>query len=107
MASERWMHDSIPWSSTMSDQLVTRRAHLAFGVLEMFAALGFFILIYGVLNIFVGELFSGLGLAAQSSELSRTQSYIESVWTLLPFVALLIVALRLLSRAAFESRGGV
>jgi|AKVG01.1.fsa_nt_gi membrane protein insertase Oxa1/YidC/SpoIIIJ len=90
----------------MSDELVTRRADLAFGVLEMFASIALFIALYGVFNIIAVDLFGGLGLDASGSELSRTQSNVKSIWTLLPLIALFVIALRLLSRAAFESRGG-
>jgi membrane protein insertase Oxa1/YidC/SpoIIIJ len=89
------------------DEIVTRRADLAFGVLELFASIAFFVALYGVLNIVAVDLFGSLGLEASGSELSRTQSNVESIWTLLPLVALFVIALRLLARAAFESRGGV
>jgi len=94
-------------SESESDrELVTRRAHLAFGVLEMLAALAFFVLLYGVFDLVVEDLFNGLGLAPSGSKLVETTGYIESLWTLLPFIVLMLVALRLVSRAAFESRGG-
>jgi hypothetical protein len=88
------------------DELVTRRAHLAFGVLEMLAGLAFFVLLYGVLDLVADRLFGGLGLAPSGSKLVETTGYIESIWTLLPFIVLVLLGLRLLSRAAFESRGG-
>jgi hypothetical protein len=88
------------------DELVTRRAHLAFGVLEMLAGLAFFVLLYGVLDLVADRLFGDLGLAPSGSKLVETTGYIESIWTLLPFVILVLLGLRLLSRAAFESRGG-
>ena len=88
-------------------ELVTRRASLAFGVLEMLASLALFVMFWGVLNMFVPDLFGGVGLEAQGSELSTTQGWIQTAWQALPFIALVIVALRFLTRSAFESRGGV
>lgn len=90
------------------DELVTRQAHLAFGVFEMLGGLAFFVLIYGVLDLVAERLLlEGLGLDPQGSKLIETTGYIESVWTLLPVIVLFLLGLRLLSRAAFESRGGV
>jgi len=88
-------------------ELVTRRADLAFGVLEMLASLALFVMFWGVLNIFIPDLFGGVGLDAQGSQLSTTQSHVETAWSALPFIALIIVALRFITRSAFESRGGV
>jgi hypothetical protein len=88
-------------------ELVTRRADLAFGVLEMLASLALFVMLWGVLNMFVPDLFGSVGLEAQGAELSTTQTWIETAWSALPFIALVIVALRFITRSAFESRGGV
>jgi hypothetical protein len=93
----------------MSDdrQLVTRRADLAFGILKFIAGLALFGMLYGVLDLAVDPLFGDLGLSATGSQLTQTQGFIETTWDVLPFLVLLIVAVFLISRAAFESRGGV
>jgi len=80
---------------------------LAFGVFEFVAALALFAMIYGVLNLVVGPLFETHMLSASGSELATTQSWIESGWVALPFIALLLAAFRFIIRSAFESRGGV
>jgi hypothetical protein len=91
----------------MSEDLVTRRADLAFGVLEMFATIALFVLLYGILDVVATALFTDVGLQAEGTELSQTQNQMESIWTLLPLAAVFIISLRLIVRAAFESRGGV
>lgn len=94
----------------MSDadrQLVTRRADLAFGILKFIASLALFAMLYGVLDLAVDPLFGDLGLSASGSQLTQTQGFIETTWDVLPFLALLMIAIFLISRAAFESRGGV
>lgn len=88
--------------------LVTRKASLAVGIFRMLAGIAFFALLYGSLNLFVPDLFNGsIGLQAQGEQLSQTQSYVELAWINLPFIALVVLGVGLLSRAAFESRGGV
>lgn len=88
-------------------RMVVREAHLAFGILMFVASLTLFIIVYGMLDIFVVDLFGGLGLEAEGQQLSDTQGYLETAWTLLPFIAVVILAARFIARAAFESRGGV
>jgi hypothetical protein len=63
--------------------------------------------IYIALNEFVPTLFDSPPVAVQSSELQDTIGYADTLWTVLPFLILMIAALALISRAAFESRGGV
>ncbi|MDR9412588.1 MAG: hypothetical protein RI531_08245 [Haloferacaceae archaeon] len=87
--------------------MVVREAHLAFGILMFVASLALFVILYGMLDIFVSDLFGGVGLEAQGQELTETQGYLETAWTLLPFIAVVILAARFIARAAFESRGGV
>lgn len=87
---------------------VTRRASLAVGIFRMVAGIAFFALLYGSLNLFVPGLFDGsIGFSPQGEQLSQTHGYVELAWINLPFIALVILAVGLLSRAAFESRGGV
>jgi branched-subunit amino acid permease len=74
----------------------------------MLAGIAFFALLYGALNLFVPDLFNGsIGLQAQGEQLSQTQGYVQLAWIYLPFIALVVLSIGLLSRAAFESRGGV
>ena len=90
------------------NQIVTRKASLAVGIFRMLAGIAFFALLYGSLNLFVPDLLSGsIGLQPQGEQLSQTQSYVELAWLNLPFIALVVLGVGLLSRAAFESRGGV
>jgi len=90
------------------NQIVTRKASLAVGIFRMLAGIAFFALLYGSLNLFVPDLFNGsIGLQAQGEQLSQTQGYVELAWIYLPFIALVVLSIGLLSRAAFESRGGV
>jgi hypothetical protein len=84
-----------------------RRASLAFGILSFIAGLVLFVVLYGMLDIFVADLFGPVGLEAEGSELSETQEYIAQTWNLLPFVAVVVLATRFIARAAFESRGGI
>jgi heme/copper-type cytochrome/quinol oxidase subunit 2 len=88
-------------------ELVLREAHLAFGILSFVAALALFVVLYGVLDIFVADLFNGAGLEAEGQQLTDTQEYVSQTWTLLPFLAVVILSVRFIARAAFESRGGV
>jgi len=80
---------------------------LAFGILSFIAGLVLFVVLYGMLDIFVADLFGPVGLEADGSELSETQEYIAQTWNLLPFVAVVVLATRFIARAAFESRGGI
>jgi hypothetical protein len=90
------------------EQIVTRKASLAIGIFRMLAGIAFFALLYGSLNLFVPDLFSGsIGIQAQGDQLAQTQGYVELAWLYLPFIALIVLSVGLLSRAAFESRGGV
>ena len=90
------------------EQIVTKKASLAVGIFQMLAGIAFFALLYGSLNLFVPDLFNGsIGLQPQGEQLSQTQSYVELAWLNLPFIALVVLGVGLLSRAAFESRGGV
>jgi hypothetical protein len=94
--------------STDQDRIVTRKASLAVGIFRMLAGIAFFALLYGSLNLFVPDLFSGsIGIQAQGQRLSQTQNYVRLAWVYLPFIALSVLSIGLLSRAAFESRGGV
>jgi hypothetical protein len=89
-------------------KLVTRKASLAVGIFRMLAGIAFFALLYGSLNLFVPDLFSGsIGIQAQGDQLAQTQGYVELAWIYLPFIALVVLSIGLISRAAFESRGGV
>lgn len=83
------------------------RRGLAFGILKFIAGFVFFAMLWGVLNLFAPDMFSGLGLAADGQELSQTQNYLELAWQGLPFIVAGMLAVRLLARSAFESRGGV
>jgi len=87
--------------------MVVREAYLATGILMFVASLALFVILYGMLDIFVSDLFGGTGLEADGQQLSDTQGYLESAWNLLPFFAIIILGARFLARAAFESRGGV
>jgi hypothetical protein len=90
------------------EQIVTKKASLAVGIFQMLAGIAFFALLYGSLNLFVPDLFNGsIGLQPQGEQLSQTQSYVELAWLNLPFIILAILGVGLLSRAAFESRGGI
>ncbi len=90
------------------NQIVTRKASLAVGIFRMLAGIAFFALLYGSLNLFVPDLFNGsIGIQAQGEQLSQTQGYVELAWLNLPFIALVVLGIGLLSRAAFESRGGI
>ena len=90
------------------EQIVTRKASLAIGIFRMLAGIAFFALLYGSLNLFVPDLFSGsIGIQAQGDQLAQTQGYVELAWIYLPFIALVVLSIGLISRAAFESRGGV
>ena len=82
------------------------RIGLAVGIFSFVASLVFFILIYGVFNQVAGDIFV-LGLETSSSQLEDFQSYVQSAWIFLPFIVLLMLAIRLIARAAFTSRGGV
>jgi len=75
-------------------EIVLREAHLAFGILSFVAALALFVVLYGTLDIFV-------------QQLTDTQEYVSQTWTLLPFLAVVILSVRFIARAAFESRGGI
>lgn len=89
-------------------KMVVREAHLAFGILMFVASLALFVILWGMLDIFVTDLFDGgLGLEAEGQQLSDTQGYVLAAWSLLPFFAVMILAARFIARAAFESRGGV
>nr|ADE29217.1 hypothetical membrane protein [uncultured virus] len=83
-----------------------RQASLATGVFRFIVALAFFALLYGALNIFVPDLFNGLGLSAQGQQLSQTQQYVFTAWKNLPVIAVVVLSIGLITRAAFESRGG-
>jgi hypothetical protein len=88
--------------------MVIQEAHLAFGIFMFVASLALFVILYGMLDIFVTDLFGGgLGLEAEGQQLSETQGYLLATWSLLPFFAVVILAARFIARAAFESRGGV
>ena len=86
--------------------MMRQRNDLAFGILVFVASLLFAGMLYGVFIGPVGEMFA-LNIDQPSTELAQTQSWFSSLWTFLPFIFLTIIALRLVARAAFESRGGV
>jgi len=83
-----------------------QRNDLAFGILVFLASLLFFGMLYGVFYEIVSDFFN-LGISQPSTELSQTQNWFGALWTYLPFLMLVIIAVRLIARAAFESRGGV
>jgi hypothetical protein len=83
-----------------------QRNDLAFGILVFLASLLFFGMLYGVFFGIVTDFFS-LGVEQPSTELAQTQNWFGALWTYLPFLMLVIIAVRLIARAAFESRGGV
>ena len=83
-----------------------QRNDLAFGILVFVASILFAGMLYGVFIQPVDHLFA-VNIDQPSSELAQTQSWLGSLWTFLPFIFLIIIAVRLVARAAFESRGGV
>jgi len=83
-----------------------QRNDLAFAILVFVASLLFAGMLYGVFIQPVDTLFA-VDIDQPSSELAQTQSWFSSLWSFLPFIFLVIIALRLVARAAFESRGGV
>jgi len=87
-------------------QPILRRRALATGLLKFVAALAFALMAYGVINQIAPDII-GLGLATESQDAEDFQAYVESAWIFLPFFLLLMLAARLIARAAFESRGGV
>lgn len=91
----------------MSDQFRANERGLAFGILKFVAGLVFFVLLWGVLNIFVPDLFGSVGLSADGQQLQTTQNWIDLAWQGLPFIVVAMLAARFLAKAAFESRGGV
>jgi ABC-type microcin C transport system permease subunit YejE len=82
------------------------RNDLAFGILVFVASLLFAGMLYGVFIGPVDTMFA-VDIDQPSSEVAQTQSWFSSLWSFLPFIFLVIIALRLVARAAFESRGGV
>jgi hypothetical protein len=92
----------------MSDRSV-RRHHLAGGILKFVVSLAFFAMLYAIFNQFFPGFFDGSMLplgTGGSSEVGELQGYIESAWIYLPAIVVFMLALRLVARAAFESRGG-
>jgi hypothetical protein len=83
-----------------------QRNDLAFGILVFVASILFAGMLYGVFIQPVDQLFAA-NIDQPSTELAQTQSWFSSLWTFLPFIFLIIIAVRLVARAAFESRGGV
>jgi len=83
-----------------------QRNNLAFAILVFVASLLFAGMLYGVFIQPVDTMFA-VDIDQPSSELAQTQSWFSSLWSFLPFIFLVIIALRLVARAAFESRGGV
>jgi glucan phosphoethanolaminetransferase (alkaline phosphatase superfamily) len=83
-----------------------QRNDLAFAILVFVASLLFAGMLYGVFISPVDTLFA-VEIDQPSSELAQTQSWFNALWSFLPFIFLVIIALRLVARAAFESRGGV
>jgi len=82
------------------------RNDLAFGLLKFVASILFAGMLVGVFLDPVATLFA-LEIEQPSSELAQTQQWFGAFWTFAPFFFLVIIAVRLLSRASFESRGGV
>lgn len=82
------------------------RRGLAAGIMRFILVGGLFALMYGVLNMFVTDLTSGLGLAATTSKTTTLQSYMSSGWVALPAIVVFILSVRLVARAVFESKGG-
>jgi len=80
---------------------------LATGILKFVAGLALFALMYGVLNQIAMQLLTDFGAATSHPDLLSMQSYLESAWVFLPLIVVFMVSVRLLARAAFESRGGV
>jgi len=85
---------------------MSQRNDLAFAILVFVASLLFAGMLYGVFIQPVDTMFA-VDIDQPSSELAQTQSWFSSLWSFLPFIFLVIIALRLVARAAFESRGGV
>ena len=83
-----------------------QRNDLAFGILVFVASILFAGMLYGVFIQPVEQLFA-VNIDQPSTELAQTQSWFSSLWTFLPFIFLIIIAVRLVARAAFERRGGV
>jgi len=83
-----------------------QRNDLAFAILVFVASLLFAGMLYGVFIEPVDTMFA-VDIDQPSSELAQTQSWFSSLWSFLPFIFLVIIALRLVAQAAFESRGGV
>jgi len=83
-----------------------QRNDLAFAILVFVASLLFAGMLYGVFIEPVDTMFA-VDIDHPSSELAQTQSWFSSLWSFLPFIFLVIIALRLVAQAAFESRGGV
>jgi zinc transporter ZupT len=88
-------------------ELVERRASLAFAIVRAIATITGAMLIYIALDEFVPDLFASPPVGVGSAELTETIGYTETIWTLIPFFILLVAAIGLISRAAFESRGGI
>jgi hypothetical protein len=100
-----------PWGQgpkTPAQNIVTRRADIAVGILRFIGAFALFVMLYGIFDTFVPDFFtSGQYPQAESSQLATTQGYFEFLWQGLPFIFVVMLGIFLLSRAAFESRGGI
>jgi hypothetical protein len=92
----------------VTDRALGRRG-LATGIFRFIIALAFFAVLYLVFNEFVPGFIDGslspLG-AGRSGELSDLQTYTGQAWVFFPVFMAFALALRLVVRAAFESRGG-
>jgi len=86
---------------------VTRSANLAFAIVTLVAGVAAGMLIYIALDQFVPGILSQPPVAVESSELNESIGYVSTIWELLPFFIVTIAAIGLISRAAFESRGGI
>jgi hypothetical protein len=100
-----------PWGQgpkTPPHKCVTRRADIAVGILRFIAAFAMFVMLYGIFNTFIPDWFTSSQFPqAESTQLQTTQGYFEFLWQGLPFIFVIILGIFLLSRAAFESRGGI
>jgi hypothetical protein len=92
----------------MSDRAI-RRHSLAAGILKFVVSLAFFGMLYLIFNDFFPGFFDGSLVSVGtggSPIVAELQGYVQSAWVYLPAIVLFMLSLRLVARAAFESRGG-
>jgi cell division protein FtsX len=86
---------------------MTRRRYdlSAFLLVGMIGGLVGFALIYGLLNeIAIG--FFDTAISEGTADRQQGASYIKSLWTFLPAIALSLAGIAIIQQAIFESRGG-